>query len=50
MRMLFLPLIGALLLGTLPACNTMEGLGQDIKKGGEAISESADKTRRKISE
>ncbi len=25
----------------LSACNTVEGLGQDIKKGGEAIEKAA---------
>jgi predicted small secreted protein len=33
-----------LLMGVqLSACNTMQGLGQDIKKGGEAIERAADK-------
>ena len=27
----------------LTACNTMEGMGKDIKKGGEAIEKAADK-------
>ena len=26
---------------SLSACNTVEGLGQDIKKGGEAIEKAA---------
>lgn len=26
---------------TLAGCNTMEGLGKDIKKGGEKIEKSA---------
>jgi len=25
----------------LPACNTVEGVGKDIKKGGEAIEKAA---------
>lgn len=36
------------LLFTLPllsACNTIEGLGQDIKKGGEKLEEAADKNK-----
>ena len=33
-------LIAALGLG---ACNTMQGLGKDIKKGGEAIEKSAER-------
>ena len=27
----------------LTACNTMEGLGKDIKKGGQAIEKAATK-------
>ena len=33
--------IAAVLL--LAACNTVEGVGKDIKKGGEAIEKAADK-------
>ncbi len=29
----------------LAACNTIEGLGKDIKKGGEAIEKAADKNK-----
>lgn len=33
-----------MVLGMLVAgCNTMEGVGKDIKSGGEAIEESAEK-------
>ena len=28
---------------SLSACNTVQGLGQDIKKGGEAIERAATK-------
>jgi predicted small secreted protein len=35
--------IGASLL--LTACNTMEGLGKDIQKGGERIEHSAEKNK-----
>ncbi len=28
---------------TLAGCNTMEGFGKDVKKGGEAIEKAADK-------
>ena len=28
-------------LGVLAGCNTMEGLGKDIKKGGEKLEKSA---------
>jgi predicted small secreted protein len=30
---------------TLAACNTMEGLGQDIERGGEKLQDSADKEK-----
>ena len=29
----------------LAGCNTVEGLGKDIKKGGEAIETAAEKAR-----
>ena len=38
---IFLLIVVAML--TLTACNTMEGLGKDIKSGGEAIEEAATK-------
>jgi entericidin B len=37
-----LAIIAALmLLPLITACNTMEGLGEDVQKGGEKIEESA---------
>jgi entericidin B len=33
------------LLPALTACNTMEGFGQDIQKGGQKIEKAADKNR-----
>lgn len=30
---------------SLSACNTMEGLGKDIKRGGEAIEGAASKNK-----
>ena len=38
--------IGAVVLATfallaLSACNTVEGIGKDVKKGGEAIEKAA---------
>ena len=33
----------------LAGCNTVEGIGKDIKKGGEAIEKSASKRRTKDS-
>lgn len=32
-----------ILLPMLSACNTMEGLGQDIQKGGQSLERAADK-------
>ena len=29
----------------LSACNTIEGMGKDVKKGGEAIEKAADKNK-----
>ncbi len=29
------------LLGLLAACNTFQGLGQDVQQGGEAITDTA---------
>jgi entericidin B len=29
----------------LAGCNTVEGLGRDIKKGGEAIEKAAEKAK-----
>ena len=29
----------------LTACNTIEGMGKDVKKGGEAIEKAADKNK-----
>ncbi|WP_424192080.1 entericidin A/B family lipoprotein [Ampullimonas aquatilis] len=38
-------LFGCLLFGFLAGCNTLQGLGTDIKKGGEAIEKAADKAK-----
>ena len=35
-------------LSALAACNTIAGAGKDIEHGGEAISDSAQKTKEKI--
>ena len=35
----------ALAVALLAGCNTMEGAGKDIKKGGEAIENSANKSK-----
>jgi predicted small secreted protein len=38
MKKMFAMIVCAL---ALAACNTMEGVGKDIKKGGEAIEKAA---------
>lgn len=38
----FIWIAGSLL---LTGCNTMEGLGKDIQKGGEKLERSADKNK-----
>ncbi|MBX3674477.1 MAG: entericidin A/B family lipoprotein [Burkholderiales bacterium] len=38
-------LLAATIALALAGCNTVEGLGKDIKKGGEAIEKAADKNR-----
>ena len=44
-KRIFVPLLAALafvsFFGTLAGCNTMEGAGQDIQRGGHAISNEA---------
>ncbi|MBY0395382.1 MAG: entericidin A/B family lipoprotein [Thermoleophilia bacterium] len=41
-------MLAALLLATLAlaGCNTVEGVGKDIERGGERLQDSAEKTRR----
>lgn len=36
------------LLLSLAACNTMEGIGEDIEKAGETLSDSASDTKKKM--
>ena len=40
-RSVALLLLAAFSLATLSACNTMEGLGKDVKKLGEKVEEKA---------
>ena len=42
---LLLALLSLGLVVSLSACNTFEGLGQDIQKGGENISHAAEKSK-----
>lgn len=34
-----------LAMGILAGCNTMEGLGKDVERGGEKLQGSADRNR-----
>jgi entericidin B len=43
-----LTLILALASLTLAACNTIEGVGKDLGKAGNAISSTAGKTKEKL--
>jgi entericidin B len=38
-----------LLVGLAAACNTVEGAGQDIKAGGQAISNTASEVKQEMS-
>jgi len=38
----------AFTLGTLTACNTAEGLGQDVEAAGDVIEETAEETEEEL--
>jgi len=42
MRKCFVFIVAALLIA---GCNTIEGIGKDVKKGGEAIEKAAEKAK-----
>ncbi len=42
-------MIALLGFGGLAACNTVSGAGEDIQAGGEVISDTADSTKKEIS-
>lgn len=44
----YITLAALALFGLLAACNTVEGLGQDIEAGGEAVTETADDVQQEI--
>jgi len=35
-------------LGTLSACNTVTGMGEDVKAGGEKVKDAAQDTQKKM--
>jgi predicted small secreted protein len=42
---IFLPLASAASLTMLCACNTVEGVGRDVERAGDAIQDEAEDTR-----
>jgi entericidin B len=40
--------LALLMLGVLAGCNTMQGMGEDIERGGEKMQDSAKDTREKM--
>ena len=43
-RLIALMLIAMFSVGSLTACNTVEGAGKDVKKVGEKVEDAAQKT------
>lgn len=41
-------LLALLMLGVLAGCNTMQGMGRDIERGGEKMQDSAKQTKEKM--
>lgn len=46
-RLVALFVLASLSMG-LAACNTIEGIGRDIKAGGDALSNTASSTKKKM--
>lgn len=42
----FLMLLG--MLGTMAGCNTIQGMGKDVERGGEATQDAAKDVQRKM--
>ena len=45
MKKLMAILMLALIPGLMAACNTMEGMGQDIQNGGQKLEDTADENK-----
>ena len=43
-------ILSVLLFAGLAACNTVEGAGEDVESGGEAISNTAQEAEQELSE
>jgi len=41
-------LLGAALLGTISACNTVAGIGEDISAAGRGMTRGAEQTKQKM--
>jgi predicted small secreted protein len=41
-------LLSLLVMGVLAGCNTMEGMGKDIQRGGEKLQGTAQDTKEKM--
>ena len=42
----FAALVLLLVFGTLAGCNTMEGVGRDVERGGEKVQDASKDARR----
>ncbi|HWS02149.1 MAG TPA: entericidin A/B family lipoprotein [Gammaproteobacteria bacterium] len=45
LKPIYLLLLALAYAGAMSGCNTMEGAGQDIQRGGEAIEDSANENK-----
>jgi len=43
-RLIAVMLLAMFSVGTMTACNTVKGAGQDVQKAGEKVEDAADKT------
>ena len=41
-------LIGAALMGTISACNTIAGIGEDVSAAGRGVTRGAETTKQKM--
>lgn len=47
-KVVLLAMLGGALGSTLAACNTVEGMGQDVQAGGRAMERSSDNVQKKM--
>lgn len=45
---LLMTLMTLLMLGTLYGCNTIQGAGKDIERGGEKVQDAAKEVKKKL--